>query len=164
MPGVFKEFREFISRGNVVDLAVAVVIGAAFTAIVTAVVAGLITPIIGMIGGKDFNDIDFEINGSTFEVGLVINAVIYFVVVAAVVFFGVVKPLNVLEKRRKRGDEPVEPEELSDEAALLVEIRDLLAAQATGGGRGAGAGGGFGQEPAAPVPPPTDPPPSTQGW
>ena len=165
MPGVFKEFKEFISRGNVVDLAVAVVIGAAFTAIVTAVVTGLITPIIGMIAGTNFNDIDFEINGSTFEVGLVINAVIYFVVVAAVVFFGVVRPLNMLEKRRKRGEEPVEPEELSDEAALLVEIRDLLAAQANGGGRGPGAGGGaFGAEAAPPVPRPTDPPPSTQGW
>ena len=133
MSGVIKEFREFISRGNVVDLAVAVVIGAAFTAIVTAVVTGLITPIIGMVGGTNFNDIDFEINGSTFEVGLVINAVIYFLVVAAVVFFGVVRPLNMLEKRRKRGEEPVEPEELSDEATLLVEIRDLLAVAGHGG-------------------------------
>jgi large conductance mechanosensitive channel len=165
VPGAFKDFKEFISRGNVVDLAVAVVIGAAFTAIVTAVVTGLITPIIGMIGGRNFNDIDFEINGSTFEVGLVINAVIYFLVVAAVVFFGVVKPLNVLEKRRKRGEEPVEAEDLSDEAALLVEIRDLLAAQATAAGRGHGSGdGGFGTEPTPPAPRPTDPPPSTRGW
>ena len=132
MPGLVKEFKDFISRGNVVDLAVAVVIGTAFTAIVTAVVAGLITPLIGMIGGTEFRDIDFEINGSTFEVGLVINAVIYFVIVAAIVFFLVVQPLNVLEERRKRGEEPVEPEAMSDEALLLTEIRDLLRAQQNG--------------------------------
>jgi large conductance mechanosensitive channel len=133
--GVFKEFKDFISRGNVVDLAVAVVIGTAFTAVVNAVVSGLITPLIGMIGGTQFDEIEFVINGSTFEVGLVINAIIFFIVVAAVVFFLVVKPLNILEARRKRGEEPVEPEALSDEATLLVEIRDLLAAEA---GRGAG--------------------------
>ena len=137
MPGLIKEFKDFISRGNVVDLAVAVVIGAAFTAVVSAFVAGLITPLIGMIGGTEFRKMDFTINGSTFEVGIVINALITFLVVAAVVFFLVVKPLNVLEARRKRGEEPVEPEQLSDEAALLTEIRDLLAAQA---GRPAGPG------------------------
>jgi len=137
VPGLIKEFKDFISRGNVVDLAVAVVIGAAFTAVVSAFVAGLITPLIGMIGGTEFRKMDFTINGSTFEVGIVINALITFLVVAAVVFFLVVKPLNVLEARRKRGEEPVEPEQLSDEAALLTEIRDLLAAQA---GRPAGPG------------------------
>jgi large conductance mechanosensitive channel len=135
--GVIKEFKDFISRGNVVDLAVAVVIGAAFTAVVSAFVAGLVTPLIGMIGGADFNDIDFTINKSTFEVGLVINAVLTFLTVAAVVFFFVIKPLNMLEERRRRGEEPVEPEQLSDEALLLTEIRDLLAAQA---GRPAGEG------------------------
>jgi len=134
---VIKEFKDFISRGSVVDLAVAVVIGAAFTAVVSAFVAGLITPLIGMIGGTEFQDIDFTINKSTFEVGIVINALLTFLVVAAVVFFFVVKPLNMLEARRKRGEEPVEPEQLSDEAALLTEIRDLLAAQA---GRPAGPG------------------------
>jgi len=137
VPGLIKEFKDFISRGNVVDLAVAVVIGTAFTAVVSAFVAGLITPLIGMIGGTEFRKMDFTINGSTFEVGIVINALITFLVVAAVVFFLVVKPLNVLEARRKRGEEPVEPEQLSDEAALLTEIRDLLAAQA---GRPAGPG------------------------
>jgi len=151
VPGLVKEFKDFISRGNVVDLAVAVVIGTAFTAIVTAVVAGLITPLIGMIGGTEFRDIDFEINGSTFEVGLVINAVIYFVIVAAIVFFLVVKPLNVLEERRKRGEEPVGPEAMSDEALLLSEIRDLLAAQAGRDGEPMTGGSG-------------EPPPSGRGW
>jgi len=146
---VFKEFKEFISRGNVVDLAVAVVIGAAFTAIVTAVVEGLITPLIGMIGGKDFREMTFTLNDSVFTYGLVINAIIYFLSVSAVVFFLVVKPLNVLQERRRRGEEP-EPETLSDEAALLSEIRDLLRAQA--GGQAPGSSG------------PANPPPSTTGW
>ena len=125
MADVFKEFREFISRGNVVDLAVAVVIGAAFTAIVTSVVEGLITPLIGMIGGSDFSDLDFTINDSTFEYGEVINSVIQFLFIAAAVYFFIVKPINMLNERRRRGEEP-DPVELSDEAALLTEIRDLL--------------------------------------
>jgi large conductance mechanosensitive channel len=131
-----KEFKDFISRGNVVDLAVAVVIGAAFTAIVTAVVSGLITPLVGMIVGDDFRSMTFEVNDSVFDYGIVINAVIYFLSVAAVVFFLVVKPLNVLQERRRRGTEPVPEESLSDEAVLLAEIRDLLVAQ--GGGDRAG--------------------------
>jgi large conductance mechanosensitive channel len=122
---VYKEFREFITRGNVIDLAVAVIIGLAFTAIINAIVSGLITPLIGMIGGNDFSDLDFTINGSTFEYGLVINAVIQFLLIAAAVFFFIVKPINMLNERRRRGEDP-EPEELSDEAALLTEIRDLL--------------------------------------
>jgi large conductance mechanosensitive channel len=122
---VYKEFREFITRGNVIDLAVAVIIGLAFTAIINAIVSGLITPLIGMIGGNDFSDLDFTINGSTFEYGLVINAVIQFLLIAATVFFFIVKPINMLNERRRRGEEP-ELEELSDEAALLTEIRDLL--------------------------------------
>ena len=125
MTDVYKEFKEFITRGNVIDLAVAVIIGLAFTAIVNAIVAGLITPLIGMIGGNDFSDLDFTINGSTFEYGQVINAVIQFLLIAAAVFFFIVKPINMLNERRRRGEEP-EPEELSDEAALLTEIRDLL--------------------------------------
>ena len=125
MTDVYKEFREFITRGNVIDLAVAVIIGLAFTAIINAIVSGLITPLIGMIGGNDFSDLDFKINGSTFEYGLVINAAIQFLLIAAAVFFFIVKPINMLNERRRRGEEP-EPEELSDEAALLTEIRDLL--------------------------------------
>jgi large conductance mechanosensitive channel len=122
---VYKEFREFITRGNVIDLAVAVIIGLAFTTIINAIVSGLITPLIGMIGGNDFGDLDFTINGSTFEYGQVINAVIQFLLIAAAVFFFIVKPINMLNERRRRGEAP-EPEELSDEAALLTEIRDLL--------------------------------------
>lgn len=119
---LFKEFREFIARGNVVDLAVAVVIGAAFTAVVTAVVEGLITPLVGMIGGTDFRRMTFTINDSTFSYGIVINAVIYFLLVSAVVFLFVVKPINILQERRRRGAEPVDEATLSDEAVLLAEI------------------------------------------
>jgi large conductance mechanosensitive channel len=136
VPAVLREFREFISRGNVVELAVAVIVGTAFTAIVTAVVEGLITPLVGMIGGTDIREMTFTINDSVFRYGLVINAVIYFLVVSAVVFFLIVKPINVLNERRKRGDEPVPPEELSDEAVLLAEIRDLLAGRAGSGAPG----------------------------
>jgi large conductance mechanosensitive channel len=109
VPGVLKEFKEFISRGNVVELAVAVIIGAAFTAIVTSVVEGLVTPLIGMIAGTDFREMTFTINDSVFSYGIVINAIIYFLVVSAVVFFLIVKPINVLNERRRRGEEP-EPE------------------------------------------------------
>jgi large conductance mechanosensitive channel len=122
---MLKEFKAFLMRGNVVDLAVAVVIGTAFTAIVTAITTGLITPLVGMIVGKDFTQMTFTINGSTFSYGIVIDAVIRFVSVAAVVFFLVVKPMQALAARRAAG-EPEEPAELSDEARLLVEIRDLL--------------------------------------
>ena len=155
MPGLVKEFKDFISRGNVVDLAVAVVIGAAFTAVVSAVVEGLITPLVGMVGGTDYQDMTFTLNDSVFRYDIVINALIYFLSVSAVVFFFVVKPLNVLQERRRRGEEPVEEESLSDEAVLLAEIRDLLTAQAGGSAVRRGAPQG---------PPPGDAPPSTRGW
>jgi large conductance mechanosensitive channel len=164
VPGVLKEFKDFISRGNVVELAIAVVIGTAFIAVVSSVVEGLITPLVGMIVGVDFRDMDFTINDSTFQYGVVINAVIYFLSVAAVVFFLIVKPLNVLNERRKRGEEPVAPESLSDEATLLVEIRDLLAAQNGRGGAAPAAAGGRDARPADPPPGPPGPPPSTTGW
>ncbi|HET6547766.1 MAG TPA: large conductance mechanosensitive channel protein MscL [Solirubrobacter sp.] len=123
---MFKEFREFIFRGNVVDLAVAVVIGAAFGAVVAAFVADLVTPLIAAIGGKpDFGDLAFTINDSRFAYGHFINAVISFLIIAAVIFFFVVKPLNALAARRKA--EAPEPEAPADDVRLLTEIRDLLA-------------------------------------
>jgi large conductance mechanosensitive channel len=134
---VLKEFREFISRGNVVDLAVAVVVGAAFSTIISAFVEGLLTPLVGMVFGDDFREMTFVVNDSTFSYGIVINAIIYFLLVAAILFFLVVKPLNMWKERIRRGED-VEPEaELSDEAVLLREIRDLLQGQAgTRGDRG----------------------------
>jgi large conductance mechanosensitive channel len=94
------EFRQFLLRGNVVDLAVGVVIGAAFGRIVSTVVSGLITPIIAAIGGNaDFSNLAFTVNDSQFHYGLVVNAVISFVIVATAVFFIVVRPVNALMSR-----------------------------------------------------------------
>lgn len=125
------DFKRFLFRGNVIDLAVAVVIGTAFTAIVTAITTGLITPLVGMIVSKDFTDMTFEINDSQFSYGLVIDAVIRFVSIAAVVFFLIVKPMQAIAARRAAGEEPVEDTPApSDETLLLTEIRDLLAQRA----------------------------------
>src|SRR5215212_7697598 len=97
---MLKEFRDFVLRGNVVELAVAVVIGAAFGALVTTFVSSFITPLIAAIGGKpDFSALAFTINGSRFAYGLFLNALISFVIIAAVVFFLVVRPLNALMAR-----------------------------------------------------------------
>jgi large conductance mechanosensitive channel len=123
---MMRQFREFLLRGNVVDLAVAVIIGAAFGAVVTALIADLFTPLIAAIGGNpDFSGLTFTINGSVFRYGHLLNAVISFVVLAAVVFFLVVKPVAALMERRKAGLEP-EPEAVSEDVVLLGEIRDLL--------------------------------------
>lgn len=94
---MLNEFKKFVLKGNVVDLAVAVVIGAAFGAIVTALVKDLVTPLIAAIGGQpDFSRLTFTINHSKFLYGDFINAVISFLIIAAVIFFCVVKPLNHL--------------------------------------------------------------------
>src|SRR5689334_16444616 len=119
------EFKDFILRGNVVDLAVAVVVGAAFGAVVTALVRDILTPIIAAIFGKpDFSQLTFTINGSKFFYGDFLNAVITFLSIAAAVFFFVVKPINFLVERRRRamaaGDET--DADLSDEAVILTEI------------------------------------------
>ncbi len=107
---MLKEFREFIMRGNVVDLAVAVVIGAAFGAVVTSLVENLITPLIAAIGGQpDFSDISFTINNSEFGIGAFINSLISFLIIAAVIFFFVVKPLNALMERVRRGETTPDP-------------------------------------------------------
>jgi large conductance mechanosensitive channel len=123
---MLKEFREFILRGNVVDLAIAVVIGAAFGAVVSALVADMVTPLIAAIGGQpDFGGLTFRLNGSVFRYGHFLNAVISFVIIAAVIFFLVVKPLNALFARRKAKVEP-ESEAPAEDVVLLTEIRDLL--------------------------------------
>jgi large conductance mechanosensitive channel len=97
-----KDFKEFLLRGNLVDLAVGVVIGLAFAAVITALVGDLITPLIAAIGGKpDFGQLSFHVNGSTFKYGDFINALITFVIIAAVIFYLVVKPVNALMTRYK---------------------------------------------------------------
>jgi large conductance mechanosensitive channel len=108
---MLKGFKEFILRGNVVDLAVAVVIGTAFGAVVAAFVADVITPLIAAIFGKpDFGSLMFTINHSTFKYGLFINAVIAFVLVAAAVYFAIVAPMNAVAARRAKGEDPTTKE------------------------------------------------------
>jgi large conductance mechanosensitive channel len=126
---MFKEFKAFLMRGNVIDLAVAVIIGAAFAAIVTAVSEGIITPLIGMIISKDFSQMTFTVNDSVFSYGKVIDAIIKFVSFAAVIFFAIVKPMQAIQRRRSPGDPEEDTPAPSDEALLLTEIRDLLAAR-----------------------------------
>jgi large conductance mechanosensitive channel len=126
---MLKEFRDFVLRGNVVELAVAVIIGAAFGKIVDAVVKGLITPLIGIFGGTpDFSANTFSINGSVFLWGDVINAIVAFLIVALVLFFLIVKPMNNVMARMKRQEEIVPPAPTVDQK-LLTEIRDLLKEQ-----------------------------------
>jgi large conductance mechanosensitive channel len=104
---MFKGFREFVVRGNVIDLAVAVVIGAAFGVVIAAFVKDLITPLIAaFIGKPDFSALGVTINGSRLLVGDFLNAVISFVMVAAAVYVFVVTPMNSLNARRKRGEDP----------------------------------------------------------
>ena len=99
---MLKEFREFILRGNLVDLAVAVVIGTAFGAVVAAFVKDLVTPLIAAIGGKpDFAGLAFTINDSKFLYGDFLNVLLAFLIIAAVVFFFVIKPINALMARRQ---------------------------------------------------------------
>jgi large conductance mechanosensitive channel len=126
---LFKEFREFVLRGNVVDLAVAVAVGTAFTAVVNAVVKDFITPLVGAIfGAHTFENLKFTINGSAFAYGDFLNATLTFLATATIVFFFVVKPMNLLLARRKH-DEVPEPAAPPEDVRLLTEIRDLLAAQ-----------------------------------
>jgi len=123
-----KGFKEFILRGNVVDLAIAVVVGTAFTAVVNALVRDILTPLIAAIAGKpNFANLTFTIHHSVFRYGDVLNYVITFLSVAAVLYFAVVLPLNKLNERRRRGEIEEEP---AEDIALLTEIRDLLARQA----------------------------------
>ena len=117
---MLKEFRDFVLRGNVIELAVAVVIGTAFGAVVSALVSSFITPLIAALGGEpDYGSLAFTFNGSIFPYGTFLNALISFLIVAAVVFFLIVRPLNALMARR-RPEPPVDrvvkpcPECLSD--------------------------------------------------
>ncbi len=103
-----KDFKEFLLRGNLVDMAVGIVIGLAFAAVITALVADLVTPLIAAIGGNpDFSSLSFTINNSHFLYGAFINALITFIVIAAVIFFLVVKPVNALMAQR-RAELPVD--------------------------------------------------------
>ena len=107
---MLKGFKQFVFRGNVLDLAVAVIVGGAFGAVVTALVKDLVTPLIAAIFGKpDFSAIAFTINQSTFLIGEFINAVVAFFLIAASVYFLIVAPVNKITERLSRGQAPPDP-------------------------------------------------------
>jgi large conductance mechanosensitive channel len=138
---MLKGFKEFILRGNVVDLAIAVVIGTAFAAVVSAFVSKIVTPIINAIPGSTNSGLGFSLrHGAKFadpktganttfvDISGIVNAIIVFVVTAAVVYFIFVLPMNKLAERRLRGQEEA-PASKSDDLLVLEEIRDLLRSQ-----------------------------------
>ena len=121
---MLKEFKEFVSRGNVLDLAVGVIIGGAFTSIVKALVNYLINPLIGLfVGGIDFSDWSFKVAGATFKYGSFINAVINFLIIAFVVFI-IVKTVNKFVP--KKAEEEENTDEVDNSEIYLKEIRDAL--------------------------------------
>jgi large conductance mechanosensitive channel len=135
---MIKGFKDFLLRGNVVDLAVAVVIGAAFSAVVTAFTDSFLTPLINLAGGGGQFGGRFTIDGQPFTWGTFLSQVISFVITAAIIYFVVVVPMRLLTERRRRGEEagPAAPTEVE----LLVEIRDLLRAQRKPGQDPSGSG------------------------
>ena len=129
MKSFIKEFKEFISNGNVMSMAIGIIIGGAFTAIVNSLVADIITPLIGMIlGGINFSSISITVGSAQLMVGKFIQAVIMFVLTALVIFV-MMKGLNKIAAKKKAADDAEEaaaPAEPSDEVKLLMEIRDAL--------------------------------------
>lgn len=139
MPSIFKEFKDFISRGNVIDMAVGIIVGAAFTAIVTSLVQDIIMPPIGlMLGGLDFSNLFMPLNGEVypslkaatdagapvFAYGSFINAIVKFLIVSFVIFM-LVRQVNKL-KQEAAVEEAAAPSVPTAEQLLLAEIRDLL--------------------------------------
>jgi large conductance mechanosensitive channel len=160
---VLKGFKEFILRGNIVDLAVAVVIGTAFVALVSAFTASFINPLLAAAGGADGIGLGFTIisgNESTFiDIGGFITAIITFLITAAVVYFFVVVPMRKVQELRARGKEP-EPVAVPEDVLVLKEIRDLLAGRGTrpsdtsddGAATSSGSGSSTGTPPSTPPP------------
>lgn len=124
---MLKEFREFLNRGNVIDLAVAVILGAAFTAIVKSLVDDIIMPLIGVLmGGVSFTDLSIQVGEAVILYGNFIQAIVNFVIIAFVIFL-LVRWYNNLQKKEEEA--PAAPPEPSTEEKLLAEIRDILQAQ-----------------------------------
>ena len=126
---MYRGFRDFLMRGNIVDLAIAVVIGTAFTAVVKVFTDSLIQPLINLVLGGGVSGGKVRVNGQVFDFGAVLNALIFFVITAAVVYFLIVVPMNHIIERRRRGDADAPTPMPSDEAVLLTQIRDLLSAR-----------------------------------
>ena len=122
--GIAREFKDFILRGNVIDLAIAIVIGIAFGTVITTFIEQIVLPIIAAIGGKpNFDAVAFNIGDGRIGIGTFITAVINFLIIAAVIFFAVVKPLDLLLTRTKKEEAAAPP---SEDVLLLREIRDAL--------------------------------------
>jgi large conductance mechanosensitive channel len=120
-------FKKFITQGNAIDLAVGVIIGAAFGAVITSLVKDVITPIIGAIVGKpDFNGLTFKLGDGVVKYGSFITNVINFLLIAAAVYFAIVMPINKLNERRKRGQEPEDEKSNEDK---MVELLQQIAAK-----------------------------------
>lgn len=119
---MFKEFKDFIIKGNAIDLAVGVLIGAAFGNVVTAITKGVIDPLLNSIGGKP----DVSLKLWVFDAGLVINAALSLLITGAVLFFVFVKPMQKLKAITEKPADPTAPPEPTAEEKLLTEIRDLL--------------------------------------
>lgn len=125
MKKFFKEFKDFASKGNVVELAIAVVIGAAFGKIVTSLVDDIIMPLFGILVGKNFANLSVEVNGSFITYGAFIQAIVDFLIIAFCVFLFT----KLINKFKKKEEKKVEAPKKSDEVLLLEEIRDLLKKQ-----------------------------------
>ena len=128
MKNFLTEFKEFIAKGNVMTMAVGIIIGGAFTAIINSVVADVISPIIGLIlGGTDFSKLSFGVGDAQIMIGNLINAIITFLITAIVLFF-IIKSFNKFDEMRKKEEPAPEEEEpeVPEDIQLLSEIRDLL--------------------------------------
>jgi large conductance mechanosensitive channel len=125
---MLKGFRDFIVRGNVVDLAVGIVIGAAFGTVVNQFVGSFLTPLVKLAGGGGVASGTWTIDDVVFNWSAFINALVSFLLIAAAVYFVVVVPINRFNELRRRGEEPA-PEAVSEEVRLLTEIRDALVAR-----------------------------------
>ena len=119
---MIKEFRDFLFRGNIVDLAVAVVIGAAFGAIITSFVEDILTPLLGLVGVPDFSTWTIAVGDAEMRIGVFLNSLISFVLIAAAIFFVVVKPMQRIMALQAKEEEEAGPSEID----LLTEIRDEL--------------------------------------
>jgi large conductance mechanosensitive channel len=119
---VFSGFREFIMRGNVIDLAVAVVIGAAFGAVITSFVGDILTPLLGVFGTRNFEELTFTVGDAVVRYGAFLNAFIAFLLIAAAIYFFVVKPINALEARRQAGTEDTPTTKTCPECASEIPL------------------------------------------
>ncbi len=134
---MFEGFKKFLLRGNLVDLAVGVIVGAAFSGVVTAFTQGVIMPIIGIFGGvPNFDALQFTVNGSIFKYGTFLTALVNFLLTASVIYFFVLVPVNRLMERFKR-EKKAAVTEPSNQEKLLAEIRDVLKASRPAGQDGA---------------------------